>query len=131
MYMVILGTLLLLLKLLGVGPTADISWWWVALPFGLAVAWWAWADSSGLTKRREIEKMEEKRRNRRSKNMSALGLGPTDARGRVRGSYEDKQASKIENKRDAIRRKNRETLSRSTRPSNLDNTRPGSLDSRP
>jgi small Trp-rich protein len=131
MYMVILGTLLLLLKVLQLGPTSEWPWYVVLAPFVLAVVWWAWADTSGWTKRRAMDKMDEKKRNRRAGNLSALGLGP---RGRRSDSshrgFRDVQASKIEDKRDAIRRKNKETLARSTRPASLDPARPDEGDSR-
>ncbi|CAN5496404.1 hypothetical protein BH09PSE5_BH09PSE5_49470 [soil metagenome] len=131
MYMVILGTLLLLLKVLQIGPTAEWSWFAVLAPFVLAVVWWAWADSSGWTKRREIDKMEEKKRSRRANNLSALGLGPRGQRSDAsKRGFRDVQASKIEDKRDAIRRKNKAILSRSTRPAPLDNASQHHLDSK-
>ena len=62
MYLVVLGVLLLVLKLTDLGPVAGMPWWAVLLPFGLAVLWWAWADASGWTKRREMDKMERKKK---------------------------------------------------------------------
>ena len=47
----------------------------VIAPFGLAVAWWAYADSTGLTQRRAIAKMEKRKADRRQRDMEALGLG--------------------------------------------------------
>lgn len=130
MYMVILGVLLLIMKIGQFGPVANWSWFLVLAPFGIAVVWWAWADSSGLTKRREIQKMEDRKKARRAKSMTALGLDPQrEVRAAAnRTGYRETQASKIEDKRDAIRRKNRETMARSTRPAGL--SRPGDLDSR-
>ena len=73
MYLIVVGLLLILLKLAGFGPVVNWSWMVVLAPFGLAVAWWAWADASGYTKRREMDKMDEKRKERRKKNLAALG----------------------------------------------------------
>ena len=73
MYLIVVGLLLILLKLAEFGPVANWSWIVVLAPFGLAVAWWAWADASGYTKRREMDKMDEKRKERRKKNLAALG----------------------------------------------------------
>jgi small Trp-rich protein len=73
MYFIGLGLLLIVLKLLEVGPVANWSWWLVLSPFVAAVVWWAWADSTGYTKRREMDKIEEKKKERRRKNMAALG----------------------------------------------------------
>ncbi|MEO7852933.1 MAG: TIGR04438 family Trp-rich protein [Rubrivivax sp.] len=75
MAFLLLGIILLGLKLAEFGPVALWSWWWVLTPFALAVAWWTFADSSGLTKRREMDKMENNKAERRQRNMEALGLG--------------------------------------------------------
>ena len=76
MYFVVLGVLLLALKIAAFGPVGDWSWWLVLLPFGLAVAWWGWADASGYTKRRAMDAMEAKRAERRRRSMEALGTAP-------------------------------------------------------
>jgi len=81
MAMVILGVLLLAMKWGEFGPVAQWSWWVVLMPFGLAVLWWSWADSSGWTKRREMNKMDDRVRQRREKNLAALGI---DAKSRRR-----------------------------------------------
>lgn len=74
MYFVVLGVLLLLMKWAEFGPVAAWSWWVVLAPFGLAVAWWAWADSSGYTQRKVGEKLDARKEERRKKNMAALGI---------------------------------------------------------
>lgn len=74
MYLLIVGVALLLLKYLEVGPVADWSWLVVLSPFGLAVLWWAWADSSGYTRRKQMEKMEQRKTDRIEKQRKALGL---------------------------------------------------------
>lgn len=80
MFFVILGLLLIVLNLLGIGPPAAWNWqffgdlWKFVTPFLLAIAWWAWADASGYNKRREMEKMDEKKQDRRKQNLEALGL---------------------------------------------------------
>jgi small Trp-rich protein len=72
--MVVVGVLLLLAKMAEFGPFARWSWWIVAAPFVLAVLWWEFADSSGLTKRREMDKMEQRKTLRRDRALEALGL---------------------------------------------------------
>lgn len=74
MWFVIVGVLLLLMKVTEFGPVAGLSWIWVLSPFGLAVAWWAFADSTGWTQRRAIERMEARTADRRARNLEALGL---------------------------------------------------------
>ena len=76
MYFLILGVILLLLKYLEIGPVAAWSWMVVLAPLGLAVAWWAWADWSGYTKRKAMEKEDAKKAARIARNKEAIGQGP-------------------------------------------------------
>jgi small Trp-rich protein len=73
MYFLGLGLLLLLLKYLEIGPVAALSWWWVLTPFALAVAWWAWADASGYTKRKAMEREVQRRQDRVDRSKTAIG----------------------------------------------------------
>ena len=75
MYFLILGVILLLLKYLEIGPVAAWSWWTVLAPFGLAALWWAWADWSGYTKRKAMEKEDAKKIARINKAKEAMGQG--------------------------------------------------------
>lgn len=77
MAFVIVGVLLIVLKMAGVGPVAEWSWWGVLAPFPLAAAWWWFADGTGLTKKREMDKMEERKAERRRKNIVNLGMEDT------------------------------------------------------
>jgi len=74
MYFLILGIAALALKYLEIGPVANWSWLIVLSPFALAVAWWAWADASGYTKRKEIEKMAKRKDTRIEKQREAMGM---------------------------------------------------------
>ena len=80
MFFIIVGVLIIALNLLGIGPVGAWNWdftgdvWKFTVPFILAALWWAWADKSGLNKRREIEKMEARKQNRRNENLAAMGL---------------------------------------------------------
>ncbi|SDM46263.1 small Trp-rich protein [Oryzisolibacter propanilivorax] len=76
MYSLLLGLLLITLKYLGVAPVAGWSWWWVLAPFAVTAAWWGWADASGLSKRRAMEKMERRRQERIDRHKQAMGVRP-------------------------------------------------------
>lgn len=76
MLFIAIGVILLLLKVAGIAPVAEWSWLYVLAPFGLAAAWWAYADASGLTKKREIDRMEARKEARRHKAMEAIGTLP-------------------------------------------------------
>ena len=79
MYFLGLGLILLLMKFFEIGPVAGWDWadkWYLfAAPFILAVAWWAWADWSGYTKKKAMQKMDLSKKARLAKNREALGLG--------------------------------------------------------
>src|SRR5688572_32465487 len=62
------------MKMADFGFAATLSWLWVLAPFGLAVVWWAIADGTGMTMRRAMDKMEERKHERRRRHMEALGL---------------------------------------------------------
>lgn len=74
MYLLLLGIVGLVLKYMEIGPVATLDWWLVLSPFALAVAWWAWADASGYTKRKEVEKMDDRKQKRIDKQRAAMGL---------------------------------------------------------
>ena len=75
MYFLGLGVALLLLKYMEIGAVAQWDWWVVLAPFGLAVVWWAWADASGYTKKKAMEKMDKRKADRLAKNRDNMGIG--------------------------------------------------------
>jgi small Trp-rich protein len=80
MWFIVVGVVIIVTNLTGIGPAANWNWditgdlWKMAAPFVLAAIWWGWADMSGLNKRREMEKMEQKKRDRRKENLVSLGM---------------------------------------------------------
>ena len=82
MWFLVAGVLLLVLKFAEVSPVANLSWWWVFAPFGLAVLWWAWADAMGYTQQAEMDKLQERKESRRLKALRALGLDSDKHRGK-------------------------------------------------
>jgi small Trp-rich protein len=82
MVFVVIGVLLLLMKIADFGSVAAWSWWIVLSPFACAIAWWWFADTTGWTKQREINKMEDKKRQRRVDALDALGMDAKGRRGR-------------------------------------------------
>ena len=81
MLFVVIGVILLVMNWTGVGPPASWNFdllgdlWKFAWPFVAAVLWGAWADSTGRTQRKAIERMEQRKVDRREKALEALGLG--------------------------------------------------------
>ena len=76
MYLLVVGIILLVMKYLEIGPGAERSWWVVLSPFALAVLWWTWADWSGYTKRKAVERENARKQARIDKSREQLGLGP-------------------------------------------------------
>lgn len=80
MYTLVLGILLILLKYLEVSPVVNWTWWWVLSPLAVTAAWWAWADASGYSKRKAMEKMDQRKQDRINKHKEALGIQPRKPR---------------------------------------------------
>ena len=76
MYLLLIGLVGLVLKYLEIGPVATWSWWVLLIPFALAVVWWAWADSTGYTKKKEMNKVALRKQERIEKQRVAMGMLP-------------------------------------------------------
>ncbi len=74
MFFLLIGIIGIVLKYLEIGFVANLDWWIVLAPFGLAVIWWWWADSSGYTKKKEMEKMDQRKQERIDKQRDAMGM---------------------------------------------------------
>jgi small Trp-rich protein len=85
MWLVVLGVVLLGLKVAGIGPVAGLSWWLVLAPFAAAAAWWHFADATGITQRKAMERDDQRAARRRQAQFEALGLrAPPDGKSAVR-----------------------------------------------
>lgn len=73
-----LGLLALALKYFEIGMVATWSWWIVLSPFAMAVAWWAWADSSGYTKRKIVERENRRKQERIDRQRNNMGIKTTN-----------------------------------------------------
>ena len=111
---VIVGCLLVALKLAALGPIEAWPWWAVAAPLVVAIAWWRFADASGLNKRREMAKMEHRKAKRRSAALETIGIGPKaeqEKREAEKASVaRQRQIEKVEGKRAASRAKARDSV---------------------
>jgi small Trp-rich protein len=74
MYFLGIGIIAMLLKYFEIGFVATLDWMWVLSPFGLAAAWWAFADWSGYTKRAAVRKENDRKKARIDKSREALGF---------------------------------------------------------
>lgn len=111
MLFIVIGVLLIGLKLADIGPVTAWSWWIVLAPFALAAVWWAYADASGLTKRREMDKLEDRKVARRRKAMDALGID-RDRQNRESAAERSRRqaAARVEGQRAAKREQNEKII---------------------
>jgi small Trp-rich protein len=111
MWFIVLGVLLVVMKLADFGTVAVWSWWLVLAPFGLAALWWAYADASGITKRREMDKLDERKRERRRKALDALGID-RDAQRRGEAAERSRRAAteRVEGSRTKKREENEKVV---------------------
>lgn len=65
MWLLFVGLILLVSKLLDVGPLAGLSWWWVLLPFVVAALWWELFERRlGLDKKEAFDELEQAKKDR-------------------------------------------------------------------
>lgn len=111
MWFIVLGVLLVAMKLADFGPVAVWDWWWVLSPFAAAAAWWAYADSTGLTKKREMDKLEDKKLERRRRAMEALGIDrEQQKKGEAAQRARRAAVNRVEGKRTTVREHNEKVV---------------------
>lgn len=65
MWLLYVGLVLLVSKLLDIGPLAELSWWWVVLPFVLALIWWeVFERRFGLDKKKAFDELDQAKKER-------------------------------------------------------------------
>ncbi|MEG0822023.1 MAG: TIGR04438 family Trp-rich protein [Burkholderiaceae bacterium] len=65
MYLVWLGLVLIVLKLLNVNYVGELSWWWIVLPLALALIWFEFFERRlGLDKKRAHDEYDQARQQR-------------------------------------------------------------------
>jgi small Trp-rich protein len=74
MWFIVIGVVLLVMKVADIWLVAVWPWWVVLAPFALAAIWWHYSDSTGLTTKREMDKLDAKKAGRRRKALEALGI---------------------------------------------------------
>ena len=72
---VLLGVLKVLahLEVSDVAGISEMSWWWVLGGFALSAAWFTYADKSGLTRRKVMERIAKRKQKRMEKQRELLG----------------------------------------------------------
>jgi small Trp-rich protein len=129
MVLIVLGVLLLTLKLADINPVAGWSWFLVLAPFALAVAWWAWSDASGRTRRQAMRRDQARKEERRrtvADGMGLRGLFDRSVSAKLRKQDEkakaarQRQIDKVEGERERKRQANRDSILTSRMDSQFD-----------
>jgi len=111
---VIVGALLVAMKLADISPVNAWAWGWVAAPLAVALLWWWYADASGLNKRREMSRLEERKAERRRGALEKLGVGPEAEKEKREAekarAARQRQIDIVEGKRAAKRAKARDSV---------------------
>ena len=142
MFFVIVGVLIIVLNLLGIGPFGTWNWeftgdvWKFTVPFILAALWWVWADKTGLNKRREMQKMEDRKEKRRRENLANMGLDyrtldKDKERAKKFKSERQRRIDAVEGKRAKKREENRESILGSRFDSRHDSHSPDQVVAKP
>ena len=80
MWLIWIGVALLVLHFAGVPPFADMKWYWLALPFGLAIIWFEVIERTfGLDRKKGFDEMDKAKRKR---ILQALGNRAGRSKGR-------------------------------------------------
>jgi small Trp-rich protein len=70
MWLLWVGVVLLLLKLAGLGPFGEMSWWWVVLPLVLSFVWFELFEKRlGLDKKKAFDELDRAKQERIKKAM--------------------------------------------------------------
>ena len=72
MWLIIAGVLFMALKLAEISVFAELSWWWVILPFGLAYLWFELVERRlGWDKKKAFDDIEKAKKERIARALEA------------------------------------------------------------
>jgi small Trp-rich protein len=65
MWLIGMGVVLMVLHFLGIGPFADMKWYWWSLPFVIAFIWFEFFERRlGLDRKKAFDEMDRAKRRR-------------------------------------------------------------------
>jgi len=70
MWFIWLGVILIILKVLEISVFAEVSWWWIVMPFGVGFLWFELVEKRlGMDKKKAFDEMDKAKRDRIKKRM--------------------------------------------------------------
>ena len=70
MWFIWVGVAMILLKVLEVSVFSELSWWWVALPFGVGFLWFELVEKRlGMDKKKAFDEIDKAKKDRIRKRL--------------------------------------------------------------
>ena len=70
MWLIWIGVALIILKVLEIGVVAEVSWWWIVLPFGVGFLWFELVEKRlGLDKKKAFDEIDKAKKERIKKRL--------------------------------------------------------------
>ncbi len=70
MWLIWIGVALIILKVLEIGVVAEVSWWWIVLPFGVGFLWFEFVEKRlGLDKKKAFDEIDKAKKERIRKRL--------------------------------------------------------------
>jgi small Trp-rich protein len=65
MWLVWIGVAMIVLKVLEISVFSELSWWWVALPFGVGLLWFELVEKRlGMDKKKAFDEIDKAKKER-------------------------------------------------------------------
>ena len=70
MWLVWIGVAMIVLKVLEISVFSELSWWWVALPFGVGFLWFELVEKRlGMDKKKAFDEIDKAKKERIKKRL--------------------------------------------------------------
>ena len=70
MWLIWVGVAMTVLKVLEISVFSELSWWWVALPFGVGLLWFEFVEKRlGMDKKKAFDEIDKAKKERIKKRM--------------------------------------------------------------
>ena len=70
MWFIWVGVAMIVLKVLDISVFSELSWWWVALPFGVGFLWFEFVEKRlGMDKKKAFDEIDKAKKDRIKKRL--------------------------------------------------------------
>ena len=72
MWFIWVGVAMIILKVLEISVFSELSWWWVALPFGVGLLWFELVEKRlGMDKKKAFDEIDKAKKERIKKRLES------------------------------------------------------------